>query len=139
MILRIPEDLLKKVEEHAVREYPYECCGLLLGRMGGEEAMVLQVLEARNVYPGDRRAGYLVDPLEYYRAELRAEAEDVEVLGIYHSHPDKPAKPSKKDESEAYRGYLYLIVSVYNHAVKDVKVWRLGSEKVFEPVELIVL
>lgn len=139
MILKIQGDLLKKVEEHAIREYPYECCGLLLGRMSKGKAEILQVLEARNIYPGDKRSGYLIDPMEYYGAELKAEAEDVEVLGIYHSHPDKPAKPSKKDESEAYQCYLYLIVSVYNRVVRDVKVWRLSSEKVFEPVELIVL
>lgn len=139
MILRIPADLLKIVEKHAVREYPYECCGLLLGKRRGEEATVLQVAEARNIYLGDRRAGYLVDPMDYYGAELRAEAEGMEVLGIYHSHPNKPAKPSRKDRSEAYQGYFYLIVSVYNRDVKDVGVWRLGSEKVFKPVKLITL
>ncbi len=125
--------LLKVMIEHAEADYPRECCGLILGvgdQVGAIEPMV-------NVWVGEAghsvRDRYAIDPGEMLRVMLRSRDQGMEVIGIYHSHPDHPAEPSECDRLCAWPQYRYVILSVERGKVVDLGVWVLENE-VFVPV-----
>jgi len=98
------------IVEHARREQPRECCGLLVGHT----AAVVQILEAvpaRNLAEDPNR--FFLDPVDHIRTRREARNRGLDVVGYYHSHPHSPARPSARDLAEAtYVDALYLIVSL---------------------------
>ena len=93
--------------DHARREAPLECCGLLAARDGViEESIPARNLKASPVV-------FLIDPADHFAALKRARVEAREIVGAYHSHPRSPAVPSATDLAEAhYEEFLYVIVSL---------------------------
>ena len=123
--LVLSEDIFSRMQAHALREYPNECCGLLLVDRGQTK----QDIDTKDFYARDicvkdifvvpnrrERDGtkehFLIDPLVLYEAEKRVDAEDMEIAGFYHSHPDHPAQPSREDEENMLPGLIYCIMSV---------------------------
>ncbi len=123
MNLFIKRVVLDAILARCVESYPYEAVGLMLGRLADRK--VVDALSMKNVYEGDRRVRYMIDPMEYYRAEKTAEERGLEVVGVYHSHPDVAAKPSTYDLEYALTGWSYLIVSVTQGRVLDYVSWRI--------------
>lgn len=136
---------LHAVERHAAQCYPSECCGFLLGDRGAAEApervRVHRVLPARN--ERDERAAersYLIAPETVLAAQREASGLGLEVVGYYHSHPDRPAEPSTTDLEDAWPGMSYLIVSLDKGRPVEARSWRLrseGEELVEEEVEAV--
>lgn len=91
--------------EHARDEYPREACGLLLGRAG----LVTEAYRGRNL--SERRLEYVLDQRDQLAAYRSAHGRKMGVLAYYHSHPARPASPSRLDAARAWGGYLYLILS----------------------------
>ena len=112
--------ILSEIQAYACGAYPQECCGMLLGN--GEAQSVEAIYPAQNksaeAYQGVQ---FLIDPMELYRAEKAADARGMQVVGIYHSHPDHPACFSEKDETYMIPGLLYYIVSVAGGAIAEQK------------------
>jgi proteasome lid subunit RPN8/RPN11 len=100
--------------EHAERERPRECCGLLLGHgdhAAGESVQIDEAVPAKNLAEDPNR--FLLDPVDHVRTMREGRARGLEIVGFYHSHPHSPALPSARDLAEAtYVGALYLIVSL---------------------------
>lgn len=91
---------------HVIQHLPEEACGLLGGR--GESVSV--VIPVTNHLHSPVR--FRMDPNELLRALERLDAEGLDLLGIFHSHPRGPAMPSETDLLEyAYPDSLMLIVS----------------------------
>ena len=61
--------------------------------------------------------------------EEQAHERDMEILGIYHSHPDHPAKPSEYDRDHAWPGWSYIIASVGSDQVEDMRSWVLKDDR----------
>jgi proteasome lid subunit RPN8/RPN11 len=61
-----------------------------------------------------------------------------DVVGVYHSHPDHPAHPSKFDREHAILHYSYIIVSVTKDQAGDMSCWTFGGDSRFRPDELRV-
>lgn len=113
MALICPPEVLEAVWRHAEQSYPYECCGLLLGRFQDGRRQVAAAERMRNVNTASPRTRYDLDPREHLAAQRSARARGLEIIGFYHSHPDHPAQPSQYDlEHAAWPGYSYLIVSI---------------------------
>jgi len=120
---------------HAEREYPAECCGLLLQPRGGGGGVYRPCdnLQGEDpaLDPDGRSRGtdtaFRLDGLEV----IRAEREGLEVRGIVHSHPDHPAVFSAMDREQAtwrvgndapeptFPGVSYLVISVYDGRAED--------------------
>ncbi|MER3459894.1 MAG: hypothetical protein C4303_01460 [candidate division GAL15 bacterium] len=91
--LQVSRAHLETIVAHARAELPNECCGVLAGRHGRVEWV-------RPVANADRSPyTYRMDPQELLRAYREADAEGLEVLGYYHSHPARtwcgPPTPSR--------------------------------------------
>jgi proteasome lid subunit RPN8/RPN11 len=111
-MITVSEYLLGEIREHGVRDYPYECCGLLLGRFAEEGKIVTETYPISNAREESaKRNRFLIEPEELMRGERYARERDLDVVGFYHSHPDSPAVPSQYDLEHAWPTYSYIIVS----------------------------
>ena len=82
-----------------------------------------------------------LDPRSYIEADSWARENGLEILGIYHSHPDHPSVPSETDRQVASPGWAYIIFSVNRAKLADARIWYIDEqnfqfeEKKFEVVE----
>ena len=113
--------------EHSEITYPSECCGLLIG-LEGEERLVLEARACQNFFPDKAKARYTINPITILETEKELAGTKKMILGIYHSHPDYPASPSKIDFQHAWPWYSYLIVSVKHGHFEDAASWRLAPD-----------
>lgn len=113
---------------HAREEAPRECCGLLVGT--GDS--VVRSVRARNLDTKPTR--YLIDPGDHFAAIRAARADNLEVVGAYHSHPSSAAVPSATDIAEGNSGsdFVYVIVSLVSD---DVRAYRIEAGG-FKPLAL---
>ncbi len=91
--------------------------------------VVVDVWRAENTHEEERARRFLIEPLKIKEFEERAEALDMEVLGFYHSHPDHPARPSEYDREHAWPVYSYVIASVGDDEVKEMRSWVLRNDR----------
>ena len=123
----------RAIRQHGEETYPHECCGALVGRDGRTTAAVAL---PNTTEEGPRRR-FLVRPSDYRLAEQRAGELGGELLGVYHSHPDHPARPSQYDLDHAWPTFGYVIVAVAAGAAADMTVWFLKEDRTtFEKGEL---
>lgn len=120
---------LQTLGRHAAITYPQECCGVLIGRCHSGATFVERVLSVGNAQEGDRHDRYLISPETVLAAHKEARALGLEVVGYYHSHPDHPAEPSELDLEQAWPEVSYLIVSVEQRKIADVRSWRLREDR----------
>lgn len=125
---------LEEIRLHAEREYPHECCGLLIGRIedGGRTRVVAETYPVANAFAeGERHHRMLIPPLEYARAERRGGGRGLGVVGNYHSHPDHPAVPSQFDlENLApWPTMSYVVVSVLDGEAAELRSWELRADR----------
>ncbi len=131
MAMRIPYALARQIADQAHAEAPQEACGLL----AGECNTVIRAIPLRNWArsPEDR---FRLDPEEQLAALKEIDADGLEWVGIYHSHPRSAPIPSRRDIDEARdAGLLHLIVSL-DHAKPKLKPWRIDGDSV-TPVDLV--
>jgi proteasome lid subunit RPN8/RPN11 len=133
-MIKLSAGTLEEIRRHAEREYPHECCGLLIGRIEDEG----RTREVEETYPvensfaeGERHHRMSIPPLEYARAERRYSARRLGVVGNYHSHPDHAAEPSRFDlENLApWTTMSYIIVSVLEGKAEDLRSWELAADR----------
>ncbi|WP_448588517.1 Mov34/MPN/PAD-1 family protein [Thermocrinis sp.] len=136
-MLRIKSSAIQKMIEQAERDYPYETCGLLLGKYAQDVRIVFGAYETPNANPDRKNDRYEIDPKDYLRAEKKAREFGLEIVGVYHSHPDHPDRPSQYDQERAFEGFSYVILSVSKGKVVSYKSWELVDGKFREePIDL---
>ena len=120
------------MHSHASSTYPEECCGLLLGTFE-EESTKKRVLESKrmgNVFVKEERYHrYTIDPKEFMKTESEAESQGLDVVGIYHSHPNAPAKPSQFDMNFAWPTLSYIVIEVRDSKPVETKSWLLKDDR----------
>ncbi len=131
-VLRLPRPLRAEIERAARHHHPAECCGLLLGRQDGALIEVELVRPARNRVTERARDRYELDPDDHFAAEEEARARGLDVVGVWHSHPDHPARPSETDRKQAWEGWSYVIVSITASGARDLRSWRLVDDRFVE-------
>ncbi len=156
MALKLRQQQLEIIRQHGMRDYPSECCGMLLGHADGAHKEVQEVVALKNLRreparaqellpldaPGreSERNRFLLDPIDQLRVEKDARARKMDVLGYYHSHPDHPGHPSDYDREHAWPWYSYIIVSVERGEAKNLASWVLSDDRSHfdpEPVEVL--
>ena len=129
-MITISESLLREIRAHGIKDYPYECCGLLLGRYGADGKLVTETYPISNAREESaKRNRFLIEPEELMRGERYARERDLEVVGFYHSHPDSPAVPSQYDLEHAWPTYSYIIVSTQLDTATDLFSWEQEPDR----------
>jgi proteasome lid subunit RPN8/RPN11 len=134
MSLVLDIEAITAMQDHCEETYPNEGCGFFFGREEQENDYRLVTLAQRvlNANEGDQRRRFRIDPDDYRAAERYATNNRVDLLGVYHSHPDHPAVPSEHDRKVAFPYFSYIIISVENGIATDVRSWRLNTLRQFE-------
>ena len=133
-MIRIDAAQLEEIARHAEREYPHECCGLLVGRIedAGRTRVVAATRAVENAWTeGDtRHRRMLITPRDYMRAEREFAARGLGVVGNYHSHPDHPAVPSEFDLQNLapWPTMSYVVVSVREGGADELRSWELAAD-----------
>jgi len=130
-VIEIVEQHLTEMRQHGERDYPFECCGLMLGRFESNgHKVVIETYPISNAREEEaKRNRFLIRPEELMRGEKYARAKSLDVVGFYHSHPDEPAVPSKYDLDHAWPTYSYVVVSVEKGQAVDLQSWEMESDR----------
>lgn len=129
MTLGIGPQMLGRIRAHGERDYPEECCGVLLGTPTASAGHVVDVLELPNARADERRRRFIIRPDDYLRAESAARARGLRLIGFYHSHPDHPARPSEFDREHAWPNLYYVVVAVAAGRAGEATSWVLSEDR----------
>jgi len=130
--VRLDAEILGQIERHGRATYPDECCGFLLALVpepDGPARDVVGVERALNRAAGEPRGRFAI-PADQLRAlERRLDGSGRGIVGVYHSHPDHPARPSEMDRELAWPWYSYLVTRVTAGAEGPSAAFELDSER----------
>ena len=142
--------MLEEVHRHALAEYPDECCGIIIGKVGDHsEDVLFRCTNIQNklhemdpkIHTRDARTAFHIDPRELMKILKEAEKRALAVKVFYHSHPEHDAYFSEEDKRMAlfgdeptYPDARHLVVSVYGGAIKNSALFFWNPDnKAFEP------
>ncbi|MBI1807186.1 MAG: M67 family metallopeptidase [Ignavibacteria bacterium] len=126
-MIRIPKHIEHEIRYHGEKSYPEEGCGLLLGTSRDGIFHVHEVIQVPNAQDVDRDRRFLITSDQYREAESIAREKNLELLGVYHSHPDHQAQPSQYDLERALPSFIYVIISVIGKRADNVTGWVLSE------------
>ncbi len=136
-MLVINENLLDAVKNEAVRCYPDEACGFLLGKTGVDR-VAFEFVACHNIqnrmhkedperYPRTAQTAYVIDPADQKRAEETARYRKLDIIAIVHSHPEHGVYFSDEDKQNAapwgeplFPGISYVVLSVHDRRVSGI-------------------
>jgi proteasome lid subunit RPN8/RPN11 len=142
MTLQLSSSILAEIHAHGARAYPEEGAGLLLGNDNGGERLVSSILELSNSREDSARHNrYLITPRDMLHGEQEAARRGLDIVGVFHSHPDHPNQPSTFDRDWALPWYSYVITSVQQGRAVESRSWRLAEDRgefLEEEIKIIV-
>lgn len=129
-MIEITETVAASITEHAERDYPHECGGMLIGRFDEGKKTVVETFPLENAREEEARHNrVLILPKDVLRAERYARENGLDVVGYYHSHPDDRAVPSQYDLDHALPVWSYVIASVIGGKVVDIRSWEMENDR----------
>lgn len=139
--VEITTELLRRIQAHGETTYPEEGAGFLMGAKEGDLYRVVDVVPLPNVREEEaRRTRYLISPEETIGVEEEAERRGLNVIGVFHSHPDHPAQPSEFDCEWALPWFVYIITRVERGRAVESRAWRLADGRSgFEEEQIVIV
>ena len=142
-MLKLSDELHEKIKAHGAASYPFEGCGLLLGRVENGDNIVTEIRPMENVWPdeAEKPIRFSIDPRAWQQTELEAMMNGLDVIGIFHSHPDDVPVASPRDLAWAsWAGYSYMITQVLAGKPTFSQSWQLKADRTgFEEEEINVI
>lgn len=131
LMLQLTSEQRNEIAAHGERDYPYECCGLLLGHFATDGAKVcVEVFPISNAREEAAKGNrFLIRPEELLCGEQQAVAKGLDIVGFYHSHPDHPAVPSAYDLEHAWPAYSYVVVAVGSGQAEELRSWEMQADR----------
>ncbi len=140
--MKINKEILEAIYQHAIEEYPYECCGIVTGDIDTQTAHRCQNIQNRlhakdpERYPRDARTAYTIDRAEAEKIYTEAKEKAEGILAFYHSHIDCEAFFSETDiaaqtvfgEPE-FPDAIHIVVSVVNRKINGIKYFKWDKER----------
>lgn len=119
-MIKINDAAWKAMVAHAEAKFPNECCGAMIGYIAGDVKDVTLAQPLENAYSGAQGARYELRPEDLLEADKKARAAGLDLIGIFHSHPDCDAYFSKTDLENSCPWYSFVVLSVkggkFDHA-----------------------
>ena len=128
-MIRVDAGPWREMVEHARATYPNECCGAMLGRVDGEQKEVLVAMRLENSSKGSQAARYELRPEDLLKADREARTRGMDLVGIYHSHPDCGAYFSETDLKNSCPWYSFVVLSIQNGEFDHANSWLPNAEQ----------
>jgi len=125
-VLSIKQELIEKINAHVESAYPEEGAGFLLGG-DGEVEEIFALPNARE--DAARHNRFLITAEDYLKAETKASELGVDLIGVFHSHPDCPNVPSEYDREWAQPFFSYIITRVDEGKAVSHRSWKLAEDR----------
>ena len=134
-MVKVLKSAFEGMIELAEAGFPHEVCGVMIGANGE----ITHFKECGNLNTQRAHDRYELDPVSFKEADEWARENNMEILGIYHSHPDHPSKASETDRQRAWPEWIYIIFSINSGKYNDARAWVLedfDSNFVEEQIEV---
>jgi proteasome lid subunit RPN8/RPN11 len=141
MTLYMAQCAKDSITHHGEGGYPNEICGVLLGKDVDSRRTIRTMVPVENSFEaGEQFHRFLITPETMFEAEKLARLDKLDIVGVYHSHPNAPAHPSEYDRDHAaWTGWSYIIVSVKDGKVDDLRAWKLRDDRsAFDEEDVVV-
>ncbi len=126
-MLTLSRSYVDEIVAHAREDEPNECCGIIAGNGGAAKKLYRAVNAEASPYR------YNVDPKDLLRIYRDIDANDWDVLAIYHSHTHTEAYPSATDvRLAAWPDAFYLIVSLEDKTNPVLRAFRITEGEISE-------
>lgn len=157
--VQMPQAVYKEIVQWAEGAFPYEGCGLLIGRFDlkvhkkvdrfvplTNDLLLSTELSAPTLPkdrqgPGSGKTEFVMNAVEFNKEYMKALREGLDVVGVVHTHPNHPPRPSHIDSSQPFLAqWSNVIVSVINGKMADMKSWFRHSDDipfVEEPIVVV--
>jgi len=115
-MIRVSKTAWDTMVSHVESTFPKEGCGLMIGSDG----LVQEAVPLPNSYTGPQEDFFVIDPKDLLRVDQESRERGLDVLGVFHSHPDCDAYFSKRDLENSCPWYSYVVLSIkkgrFDHA-----------------------
>lgn len=128
-MIRIEKEAWARMVEHARETYPLECCGVMLGEVDGGAKTVRLALRLENAFKGAQNTRYEVRPEDLLAAEREARSRNLDLVGIYHSHPDCGAYFSETDLKNSCPWYSFVVISIRGGVFDHANCWLPNADQ----------
>ena len=126
-MLVVSQNLIGRINAHVESAYPEEGAGFLLGSDGD----VKDIFALPNAREDEARHNrFLITPEDYLKAEMKAAELGVDLIGVFHSHPDCPNVPSEYDREWAQPFFSYIITRVDEGRAVSHRSWKLAEDRI---------
>jgi len=129
MVVRLSRAVNNDIIEICKDGFPNEVCGVLIGKMEKNTFKISSFIACKNLNKERSVDRYELDPKDYKNADQIAKEQSMDIIGIYHSHPNHPAIASDTDKLFAQERFIYLIYSIYDKEYKDLIAWALNEQQ----------
>jgi proteasome lid subunit RPN8/RPN11 len=141
-MLKLHEEIHQAIRQHGIDSYPNEGCGLLLGHNENGHNRAVAIFPVPNTWrvEAEKPQRFAIGPEDMLAAEMEALDQGLDVIGVFHSHPNHPPIASPRDLAwAAWSGYSYLITEIRQRQAAASRSWQLLPDRsgfVEEPIEI---
>jgi proteasome lid subunit RPN8/RPN11 len=128
-MIRIESEPWAAMVAHARRTYPNECCGAMLGSIDDGAKTVREAMPLENAFAGAKAARYELRPEDLLAADKAARERRMDLIGIYHSHPDCGAYFSETDLKNSCPWYSFVVLSIQKGEFDHANSWLPNYEQ----------
>jgi proteasome lid subunit RPN8/RPN11 len=128
-MIRIESEPWAAMVSHARATYPNECCGAMLGNISEDHKIVQVAMPLKNAYAGAQATRYELRPEDLLTADRAARDRNLDLIGIYHSHPDCDAYFSETDLKNSCPWYSFVVLSIQKGEFHHANSWLPNHEQ----------
>jgi proteasome lid subunit RPN8/RPN11 len=143
--MKLNGTIIDTIYNHALQEYPDECCGIITGTSGNQTVHLCRNIQNQLHsedplrYPRDAHTAYTIDRGEFDGIIASSKQQGEDVIALYHSHCDHESYFSEEDVAAQtvfgepeFPDALHIVVSVMNGSIHDIKCFQWdGGMKMF--------
>ena len=146
-MVNIKKEINNRLIQACKDGFPYEVCGYLIGiiKYGKDTSGLDDLFEisdfmiCENINKENPDIRFEINPIDRLKAQKKAELNKLDVIGVYHSHPNHEAYASATDNDFAVESTAYLIYSIFDKEFNELKGYiKNGNTNKLENTEIII-
>lgn len=135
--MKLNSTIIEEIYDHALQEYPYECCGIITGSSDTQMVHKCENIQDRLHeenpvrYPSGARTAYMIDRSEFDSIVDSATKQGDDIIAVYHSHPEHEAYFSQEDVaaqtvfgSPEFPDAVHVVISVFDRKINDAQCYK---------------